>query len=273
MKRKIMFALLCAAVVMGGCGKKSNTDTDAAPTPSETPTPTVTVEEGSEEVLQPEPITVVYKDVGEQTENSVELIMENRMSVDIQELYVRESSESNWGENLMRGDTVIETGDTARIYIEETEEGSSYDIRMICSEDKIEILEEVNPSEIEESQVFLLEEEDLPYLVYVSAETGESVDTMEEVLERHGLGSSSSARDDEEDEPSSTSTPTPEPTRRPTATPTRTPDPDPTEEPDPEPTQTPDPEPTEEPDPEPTQTPDPGDDSGEDAPPPDDDAE
>ena len=162
MKRKIMFALLCAAVVMGGCGKKNNTDTDATPTPSETPTPTVTVEEGSEEVLQPEPITVVYKDVGEQTENSVELIMENRMSVDIQELYVRESSESNWGENLMRGDTVIETGDTARIYIEETEEGSSYDIRMICSEDKIEILEEVNPSEIEESQVFLLAEEDLP---------------------------------------------------------------------------------------------------------------
>ena len=121
MKRKIMFALLCAAVVMGGCGKKNNTDTDATPTPSETPTPTVTVEEGSEEVLQPEPITVVYKEVGEQTENSVGLIMENRMSVDIQELYVRESSESNWGENLMSGDTVIETGDTARIYIEETE--------------------------------------------------------------------------------------------------------------------------------------------------------
>ncbi len=276
MKRKVILALLCAAVMMGGCGKKNNTDTDAEPTPSGSPTPSVTVTEEAQEVLKPQPITVIYKEVGKQTENSVTLIMENRMGVDIEELYVRESSERDWGEDLMSSGVVIENGDTAKIYIEELEEGSSYDIKMNCSEDKVEILEDVSPSDIEEAKVYLLEEEDLPYLVYVDSATGESVNTKEDVLKSHGAesGSSSTQTDSREDEDdkddnNNKTTPTPEPTRRPTQTPTRIPDP--TDEPDPEPTDEPDPEPTDEP--EPTQTPDPGDDSGDDAPPPDDEAE
>lgn len=271
MKRKAIFALLCAAVILGGCGKKNNNNTDAVPTPSESPTPTAAV---TEEVLKPQPITVIYKEVGEQTENSVTLILENKMGVDIEELYVRESSEKDWGENLMSSGVVIEDGDTAKIYIEELEEGSSYDIKMNCSEDKVEILEEVSPSDIEEAKVYLLEEEDLPYLVYVDAATGESVNTKEDVLKSHRIDSSSSSSqnstddDQKNDDDDKKTTPTAEPTKRPTATPTRTPDP--TDEPDPEPTDEPDPEPTDEP--EPTQTPDPGDDNGDDAPPPDDEA-
>lgn len=274
MKRKMLLAALCIAVVMGGCGKKKNTDAEPTPAPTESVTPTVSATPEPEEVLAPEPISVVYKEVGEKTADSVELLMENKMSVDIEELYVRESDESDWGENLMSSDTVIATGDTAKIYIEEKTAGAAYDIKLICSEDKIEILEEVDPSEIEEAEVYLLEEEDLPYLKYVSATTGKTVNTMDEVLERHGLGdSSASGTDDTDDDDSDDdkTDPTPAPTKKPTPEPTRKPTPKPTREP--EPTDEPEPEPTDEPDPEPTGEPDPGEDPGDDAPPPDDDAE
>lgn len=214
----ILVALLAACMTAAvGCNKDNQKD-NRAQAVTETPTPTPE----ADNVVQMEAISdadkaAIRNILGEKTSTSSDVVLTNETGLDISEIYIREaadSSDDEWGEDLIQGAYEWKNGDRALYYYEKSD-AANYDIQVFYT-DKDEancFFRDLDFSDT--TEIKLCMDDGVPYVTYYSESQKKEVSTLEDARERMGL---TDGNDDEDNDTaddgtsSSTATPTPEPT-------------------------------------------------------------
>ena len=193
MKKKI--AILSMAVLLGlcvsACENSSAQSASSAQTEGKslTATPKVT-REAAEELLT----------IGTKTENSYEVKLENKTGKEIKGVYVKTTSQTEYGDNLMADSAAWAKGKKADIFYGEKSAESStsemtkqsteassqefaldegYDMKLVLGDDTEYVLHAFPCDDIEEGEVYIDEAKQVAYLKYDSLSTKEVVETKE----------------------------------------------------------------------------------------------
>ena len=208
-----MIYLVCVSSLLMSCGTKTET-TDETTIQQITEAETATVIETTEEVQVTVTETIVETEeeteeliIGEKSTGAYELLITNNMGQDIIGLSIKELSEDEYPENMLKADMILEVKNTAKLYYqaavlmsEETEtmettsaptetsepvflvfsEGS-YMMQLTLADKTVVELYEFDMPDMDEVEICY--EDEVGFIRYISKETKEEVDTKEIAFE------------------------------------------------------------------------------------------
>ncbi|MGN0478417.1 MAG: hypothetical protein ACI4GO_03200 [Hominenteromicrobium sp.] len=184
-------ALVLAAASFAGCASGGESSASEVPVSSEataTPEPTATPSPEPEEKL-----AVIGTESDKETVFAV--VLENGTKQDITGIAVKDSSLEEFPENMLEDEDVFAAGEKRTLYYdsesavkaaEEEQDGSDkllepqYDIRITLEDGTVLVLHAFPFGDLEEGKILV--EEDIAYLEYTSAESGQKVSTKEAEL-------------------------------------------------------------------------------------------
>ncbi len=216
-KRYLILAGLLAVCITAaaGCNNNREADSNSAQTSTETPTPTPE----ADNVVQMEAISdadkaAIKNILGEKTSTSSDVVLTNETGLDISEIYIREavdSSDDEWGDDLIQGEYEWADGDRALYYYEESD-STNYDIQIFYTdEDEANcFFRDLDFSDT--TEITLRMQDGVPYVTYYSESEKKEVSTLQDARERMGLSDGSDEDTDSMDNETNTettATPTP----------------------------------------------------------------
>lgn len=179
-KMKTMAGLLVlACALLTGCGKKEEATTTEATTTEATPV-------DAEEELPA---------IGTESADAIKVKLTNKTGKDITGVAVKNMDSETWSDNLLTDEDAFADKEKRYLYYTpdaseenstESEEGeiltyAGYDIQLTFADDTTMTLHALSLEDIKEGEILIAE--DVCYVSYESAATGEKMDTKESELE------------------------------------------------------------------------------------------
>ncbi|MCL2864455.1 MAG: hypothetical protein FWE25_02820 [Lachnospiraceae bacterium] len=176
--------LLLSTLVLIGCGNTEDyvAEVEAAEEVEE-------VEEIEEEEEEPEPEYLV---IGTETEDAYSVLLVNQMGLDIQEISVKVSCQTDFPENFMAADEVVEQEGLAKLFYTpaevdesecpcadfEVEINPTYQVRIVLENEEVHELSAFDFEDFD-GEVALLLEDGIAFVAFESLSRGEMVDTRD----------------------------------------------------------------------------------------------
>ncbi len=192
-KMKTMAGLLVlACALLTGCGKKEEATTTEATT-TEATTEATTTEATTE--ATPVDAEEELPAIGTESADAIKVKLTNKTGKDITGVAVKNMDSETWSDNLLGDEDVFTDKEKRYLYYTpdaseenstESEEGeiltyAGYDIQLTFADDTTMTLHALSLEDIKEGEILIAE--DVCYVSYESAATGEKMDTKESELE------------------------------------------------------------------------------------------
>lgn len=192
-KMKTMAGLLVlACALLTGCGKKEEATTTEATT-TEATTEATTTEATTE--ATPVDAEEELPAIGTESADAIKVKLTNKTGKDITGVAVKNMDSETWSDNLLGDEDAFTDKEKRYLYYTpdaseenstESEEGeiltyAGYDIQLTFADDTTMTLHALSLEDIKEGEILIAE--DVCYVSYESAATGEKMDTKESELE------------------------------------------------------------------------------------------
>lgn len=192
-KMKTMAGLLVlACALLTGCGKKEEATTTEATT-TEATTEATTTEATTE--ATPVDAEEELPAIGTESADAIKVKLTNKTGKDITGVAVKNMDSETWSDNLLTDEDAFADKEKRYLYYTpdaseenstESEEGeiltyTGYDIQLTFADDTTMTLHALSLEDIKEGEILIAE--DVCYVSYESAATGEKMDTKESELE------------------------------------------------------------------------------------------
>lgn len=192
-KMKTMAGLLVlACALLSGCGKKEEATTTEATT-TEATTEATTTEATTE--ATPVDAEEELPAIGTESADAIKVKLTNKTGKDITGVAVKNMDSETWSDNLLTDEDAFADKEKRYLYYTpdaseenstESEEGeiltyAGYDIQLTFADDTTMTLHALSLEDIKEGEILIAE--DVCYVSYESAATGEKMDTKESELE------------------------------------------------------------------------------------------
>ena len=192
-KMKTMAGLLVlACALLTGCGKKEEATTTEATT-TEATTEATTTEATTE--ATPVDAEEELPAIGTESADAIKVKLTNKTGKDITGVAVKNMDSETWSDNLLTDEDAFADKEKRYLYYTpdaseenstESEEGeiltyAGYDIQLTFADDTTMTLHALSLEDIKEGEILIAE--DVCYVSYESAATGEKMDTKESELE------------------------------------------------------------------------------------------
>lgn len=192
-KMKTMAGLLVlACALLTGCGKKEEVTTTEATT-TEATTEATTTEATTE--ATPVDAEEELPAIGTESADAIKVKLTNKTGKDITGVAVKNMDSETWSDNLLTDEDAFADKEKRYLYYTpdaseenstESEEGeiltyAGYDIQLTFADDTTMTLHALSLEDIKEGEILIAE--DVCYVSYESAATGEKMDTKESELE------------------------------------------------------------------------------------------
>ena len=192
-KMKTMAGLLVlACALLTGCGKKEEATTTEATT-TEATTEATTTEATTE--ATPVDAEEELPAIGTESADAIKVKLTNKTGKDITGVAVKNMDSETWSDNLLTDEDAFADKEKRYLYYTpdaseknstESEEGeiltyAGYDIQLTFADDTTMTLHALSLEDIKEGELLIAE--DVCYVSYESAATGEKMDTKESELE------------------------------------------------------------------------------------------
>lgn len=192
-KMKTMAGLLVlACALLTGCGKKEEATTTEATTTKATTEATTT-----EATTEATPVDAEEElpAIGTESADAIKVKLTNKTGKDITGVAVKNMDSETWSDNLLTDEDAFADKEKRYLYYTpdaseenstESEEGeiltyAGYDIQLTFADDTTMTLHALSLEDIKEGEILIAE--DVCYVSYESAATGEKMDTKESELE------------------------------------------------------------------------------------------